>query len=281
MADRLKELLAKVLEWWNRFTAKQRTIIISVAAAVVFTFAIIIYIFTRPQYIEIMTCDNSAQAAEVVEALEAAGITHRESVDGRTIEVEKSQQSLASITLGSAGFVPNTLNRDLYFSDSIGTTSSDRERLWQLYMQDELELMFSSLEPVKSVQVDIELPQQNGTLMAAQQEGFAYIQLELSGTFTSANALAMAKCAATALGNKTTDNISIMDSEGNLLFAGGDDFNAQGTADSIQELQTQAESMLTYQVKRVFLATNQYQNADVVTHLALDYSAYESTIKTY
>ena len=138
MADRLKELWAKVLEWWNRFTAKQKTIIVSAAAVVIFTIAIIIYVFARPQYVEIMTCENTAEAAEVVEILNSAGVAHRESVDGRTIEVEKSQQSVASIALGSAGFVPDALNMDLYFSDSMGTTSSDRERKWQLYLQDKL-----------------------------------------------------------------------------------------------------------------------------------------------
>ena len=28
MVDRLKEILQKVQEWWNKFTAKQKTIII-------------------------------------------------------------------------------------------------------------------------------------------------------------------------------------------------------------------------------------------------------------
>lgn len=281
MADRLKELLAKILEWWNRFTAKQKTIIVSIAAAVVFTFAIIIYVFTRPQYVEIMTCDNSAQAAEVVAILESAGVTHRESVDGRTIEVEASQQSIASLAMGSAGFVPDTLNRDVYFSDSIGTTASDRERRWQFYLQDYLQLMFSSLDSVKTVYVFLDIPPQNGTLMAQQEEGGAYIQLELSGTFTSANAVAMAKCAATALGNSNTANITIMDMQGNLLFAGGDDYTAAGVANNLQELRSQAEAMVANQVKRVILATKYFQNADVVSHLDLDFSAYETTLKEY
>ena len=29
MADRLKELLSKILEWWNKFSTKQKTFIIS------------------------------------------------------------------------------------------------------------------------------------------------------------------------------------------------------------------------------------------------------------
>ena len=35
MLDRLKEIQAKALEWWNKFTSKQKTIIISLGAAVI------------------------------------------------------------------------------------------------------------------------------------------------------------------------------------------------------------------------------------------------------
>ena len=40
MVDKLKEIYNKILEWWKQFTPKQRTLIISVGAAVVVAFAI-------------------------------------------------------------------------------------------------------------------------------------------------------------------------------------------------------------------------------------------------
>ena len=63
MADRLKEIPAKILEWWNKFTAKQKTIIVAIAAVVIFTFAIIIYAFTRPQYTRFGTYEDTKVAA--------------------------------------------------------------------------------------------------------------------------------------------------------------------------------------------------------------------------
>ncbi len=42
MVDKLKEIPKKILEWWNKFTSKQMTIIISVAAGVVVALAILI-----------------------------------------------------------------------------------------------------------------------------------------------------------------------------------------------------------------------------------------------
>ena len=50
MADKLKEIPGKLLEWWNKYTSKQKTIIIGIVAVVIFTFVIIVYAFSRPQY---------------------------------------------------------------------------------------------------------------------------------------------------------------------------------------------------------------------------------------
>lgn len=33
MADKLKEIPAKILEWWNKFTTRQKSIIVGAAAA--------------------------------------------------------------------------------------------------------------------------------------------------------------------------------------------------------------------------------------------------------
>ena len=42
MPEKIKEILAKVMEWWNKFTSKQKTIIVALVSIVIFTFVIII-----------------------------------------------------------------------------------------------------------------------------------------------------------------------------------------------------------------------------------------------
>ena len=86
---------------------------------------------------------------------------------------------------------------------------------------------------------------------------------------------------ATWLRNDTTANITIMDTDSNLLFAGGDDYSTAGIANSMQELQNQAESMIANQVKKVLLGTKQYNDAAVTSHLSMDFSDYKETVKEY
>lgn len=59
MVDKLKELLNKVLEWWNKFSAKQKTFIISAGAGVILALAILITVLTRPQYTLLRDCETT------------------------------------------------------------------------------------------------------------------------------------------------------------------------------------------------------------------------------
>ena len=100
MADKLKEIPAKILEWWNKFTTRQKSIIVGAAAVVIFAFAIIMYVMSKPQYVRLITCETTSQASEIIDTLDSAGIAHKESNDGLKIDVESSQQSAAKLGTG-------------------------------------------------------------------------------------------------------------------------------------------------------------------------------------
>ena len=51
MAEKVKELQAKVLEWWNRYTSKQKTMIVSGVMVVIFAFALLVFFTSQPQYV--------------------------------------------------------------------------------------------------------------------------------------------------------------------------------------------------------------------------------------
>lgn len=282
MADKLKEIPAKVLAWWKRFTTKQKSIIIGIGAVAIFTFAILIYIFTKPQYERLVTCESAAEAAEIIDILEGAGIKYTSSSGGLVISVKEADVPNANWALGSAGYLSDDYdNLKDALSGSMSTTAADKEKFYVEHMEKKLESDLANMSNVKSAKVNLHVPDQNGTLIRERQESSAFIQLELDGTFTSANAANIAKAVAAYLGNETTANITILDSDSNLLFSGGDDYSTAGIASSMQELKNQAESMVANQVKKVLLGTNQYDNVEVTSYLAMDYSEYQETVHEY
>jgi flagellar M-ring protein FliF len=281
MADRLKEIPAKILAWWNKFTTRQKSVIIGIAAAVIFTFAIFVYVISRPQYTRLVDCETAAETAEIIEILDSNSIAHKESTDGLKVDVETSQISAARIAIAASGYVADGYSIDDALSGSFTTTSSDTEKRYKLYLEKKLEGDLEAMPAIKDARVSLNIPSQDGTISSQKEESSAYIQLELNDTFTSANAASLAKATATLLGNSTTANITIVDSNANLLFAGGDDYSTAGIANSMQELQNQAESQIANEVKRVLLGTQQYNNIEVASHLSIDYAGYQQTIKEY
>ncbi|MBR1700969.1 MAG: flagellar M-ring protein FliF [Lachnospiraceae bacterium] len=281
MPERIKEILQKVLDWWNKFTSRQKTIIVGLAATVIFAFAIVIYVSTQPKYVDLTTAENAARAAEVEELLTSAGIQHKASPDGLRFSVEQSQYQTAVWTLGANGYGADEYTIQQALSGSISTTASDKEKLTVAAYQSKLEKLLTGYANIKKATVILNIPADTGTLVRERQEASAFITLELDGTFTSANAANVARGVSTWLGNKTTSNITILDSESNLLFAGGDDYSTTGTASSIQDLQSQWQAMINHQVKTVLLGSKQFDNAEVACILDLDMSSREGADHTY
>ncbi|MCM1057616.1 MAG: flagellar M-ring protein FliF [Firmicutes bacterium] len=281
MPEKLKEILEKVKDWWNKFTARQRTIIIAIGAAVIFTLVIIVYVISRPQYIKLGTYATSAEAAKIVEILESAGVTPKVSDDALTIEVLSEQQYMANLALGSAGYTTSAMKYDEWVNSSMSTTSTDREHQWKLYLQEEMARTLECQSNVKDATVILTLPPQNGTLAAQNEETSAYITLELDGNLTSSQAAGLARCVSSGLGNAAMDKITIVDTNSNILFVGNDSNSAVGMAQSIQELRSQAQTFIASQLKTVLFGTQQFDQIAVTANLDVDYSQYQETWKEY
>ena len=81
MREWFRQLPAKIVEFWNRYTAKQKTLFFSVVAAVIITLVALFVILNRTSYTRLATFDNSAQTAEAETLLKENGIKHRVSDD--------------------------------------------------------------------------------------------------------------------------------------------------------------------------------------------------------
>lgn len=281
MPDKIKEIFQKVLAWWNKFTAKQKTIIIGITAAVVFTFAILIWIFTRPQYTQWQQCSTTKEAADVIAILDSATIEYETSSDGLSIKVKNSQLSAANLALGAAGYMPDQYSIEDATSGGFSTTESDKQKQYVYYMEQKLAKDITNIESVKSATVNLHIPDQTGTLIATEAESSAWIQLNLRDKFTPDQAATIAKAVATALGNTSTANITIVDTNANLLFSGEEDYSKAGVASSMLELRAQAETMVSADVKKVLVGSKQFDMVEVGCRLDIDFAEYQNTVHEY
>ena len=100
MLDKLKTIQTKIVEFWNRFTSKQKTMIICIAAAVVFTLVALVVLLNRTTYVEIVTFDNTTDASAAKEILTEEAIPFEFTNDGLTLSVPEESEATARLALG-------------------------------------------------------------------------------------------------------------------------------------------------------------------------------------
>lgn len=281
MVDKIKELWGKVLEWWNKFTSKQKTIIVGVAAAVVFAFAILIWVFSQPKYIELQQCENTKQASEIVNLLEGAEIPYETTQDGLLIKVQEKDMASARFALAASGIPATGMTIDDVTNGGFSTTESDKQKRYVEFKKSDIEELIESLEAVKKAEVRLSLPEKDGTLIASKEEASATIFLELVGDFTEENAAYVARAVATSLGNATTNNITILDTTAKLLFSGDSEMSVGGLASSQLTARQQQEGQVSNSVRRVLLGTGQFNSVEVACNLDIDFSATSSETQKY
>ena len=282
IVEKLKELANKILEWWNRFTAKQKTLIVSVVAVLIIAIVIIVSMLLKPKYSLLRECESTKEASEVIELLEGEGYAYEITDDGLRISVLAEQLGPANLLLGANNIQAAGYGIDNVTDGNFSTTESDKEKKYKVYMESRLENdVLSMFTAIKRAVVTLNIPENDGTLIAQEQESYATVVLELKDEFSQESAAYLARAVATSLGNDTTNNIVIMDSDGNMLFTGDEDLSASGLASTQLSVKSEAEKNMINSVRRVILGTNEFDNVEVSPNLVLDFSTQQRTEHTY
>ena len=101
IVEKLKEYGNKISEWWNRFTARQKTLIVSVVAVLIIALVFIVSMLTRPRYVLLRECETTKEAAEVRDLLEGESLNYEISDDGLIVQVLEKDISQANLLLGA------------------------------------------------------------------------------------------------------------------------------------------------------------------------------------
>ena len=285
MPDRIKELLNSIVEWWKKFTKKQQMIIASSALVVLLAAVILTVVLTKPEMIVIKICENAKEASTVQKLLDDANIYNEVSENGLTFSIKKQDSAAANILLGSNAIVTEDDKLKELLSGSLSTTEADKAKLVKEYQENKIATVLETLENVEQANVMLDIPTDDGTLIASEKESFAEVFLTLDGEMSEEQALGLARMIATVLGNKTTDNISIMDSNLNLLYSGGmggELTTASGIMAASQlSFQQKLENKVRGEIKNVLLGTGQYQSVEVGLNLPLNFDKSSTSRKEY
>ena len=220
MPERLKKIQAKLLEFWSKYTKKQRAIFLSIVGGVIVLLVVLIIILSRTVYMDLATFQDKTTAANAVSTLTQNGIKAKlkDENGSYVVQVDEKAEIQATVLITGTYGESEFFSIDQLLNNSLTTTDSDRRLKNDLYMRSEIETGLKKLSGVKDAQVIFYPTNQINSVLTKANEIACSVILETTEKLSSKNAESIAQLIATALGNKDASQIKIMDAEMNLLF---------------------------------------------------------------
>lgn len=282
MPEQVQKIWNRITEWWKKFSTKQKVLLSSVVATVMLALVILAFVVSTPTMVTLVECENTAQAGEVKELLDGdEGVPYEMSQDGLTFYVDEKYEAAASILLGKNSIPTTGFDIERVFEGGMGSTEADKTKLYKLYKEEYFAEQLETLSNVEEASVTLDIPYDDGTILAREQDAYAAVILTLSGEMSEEQTFGLAQYISTQLGNETTDNVLILDSDSNVLFSGADSDTAVGTASTQLSLRQKTENMVKSEVKDVLVGSGLYDHAEVATKLDMDFDQYRETEREY
>ena len=289
MMDRLIAIKDKFLAFWDKYTTKQKTLIISVVLAIFFAIVLLGYFLTRPVYTELVKLSGDT-ASTFDSALSSGEIDYKKESDskGNTVfSVEQSQYSDAVLLMGENKITDTEMSWDDAFNNDMTVSSAEKQTKATLALQSSIRKGLMNFDGVEDATVYVNRPTDDGTIFSEKKETSVSASLKLAkgSEITSETAQAIAYYLANAVGNSTTDNIILTDTTGNLLYGQKEDNTLGGSVSGSDDYKEKLRNTFCKNVSNMLMkagyddvqigSANIKFNMDKVTELVKTYTANE------
>lgn len=289
MMDQLIAVKDKALEFWNKYTAKQKTIIVCVVLAIFFALVLLGYFLTRPVYTHLATLSGES-ASEFATVLDEGSIDYQKESDSDGVtefSVEQSQYSDAVLLMGENKIADEGMGWTEALDNDMTTSSAEKSTKVTLALQSSIRSGVMNFDGVEDATVYVDRPTDDGTIYSEKKETAVSVGLKLKKGYemSGETATAIAYYLANAVGNATTDNIVITDTTGTLLYGAKEDNTLGGSVNSSSEFVEKLRNTFTKNVSDMLMkagyddvqigSSHIMFNMDKVTELVETYTANE------
>lgn len=216
MQERIKEVPAKFVEFWNKYTGKQKSIIIAVICVVLLAIGVTAYFVSRPTWVKFEAFRNVDDANAMTGALTDAGIKWKASSDGLTLYVHDKDYTNALYTMSDNNLVDTGYSWDKAFDNSMSTTESEKSQKRLLALQSELRNSMLHYSFIEDADVFIDVPETTYSVLDEEGKTSVTAQITLNeknkDLMTTGTAQSLAYWLANAVGTDV-ENVLINDSE--------------------------------------------------------------------
>lgn len=285
MQERLKEIPARIMEFWKKYSSRQKTIIIAVVCVVLVLIGVAAFFVSRPTYTKFQEFSKLDDANAMSKALDDAGISYRASDDGLTLYVQKGKMTEALYAMSDNNLVDTGYTWDKAFDNSMSTTESEKSQKRILALQTSIQKSLVQYSFISDADVFIDVPEQTYSILDEEDKTSITALITVSESkkdqLTPEAAEALAGWLANAVGTDM-EHVIINDTESNCVYNGATSDSlgagiAGGTTEYCEKLRNNIASNITK-----LLVKSNYDDIQVGTQgIRFNMSKAETLRKTY
>ncbi|MEO1170946.1 MAG: flagellar basal-body MS-ring/collar protein FliF [Myxococcota bacterium] len=265
---------------WSDMSWVRRLSIVGGTLAVLGVFAGMIFLGVRTQYAPLLTGLSPEDAAEVTQFLDDSNEPYRLAAGGSAVLVDSDRVYDLRLRLAGNGLPKGgTVGLEM-FDDPSMTMSRFAEQLnYRRGLEGELRRTIRQMDTVKDARVHIVVPERR--LFKKQQEpsrASVTVNLHSGRRLGTEQVDAITHLVAAAVPGLEAQQVTVVDSDGNILARGGEGSRA---LDSALEHQREVEDTLSERVRTLVERAVGYGNSQVTVSAELDFDQREQRSETF
>src|SRR5919206_2066650 len=219
-------------------TPKGKAVMAASAVGILLLAFVMFKVASAPSYTTMLTGLDPAETGRITAALDEKGVGYELRNNGTALAVVKSSIPQARIALAEKGLpAKGQPGFELFDKQKLGASDFQQKVTYQRALEGQIASTIGQVQGVSGAQVSLVLPEDQ--LFAAEQSP-ATAAVLLSGSSSSLDPSAVrgiASLVASSVKGLKTENVSITDSSGQLLWPNGDS-SGGGTGTSKLSLQS-------------------------------------------
>ncbi len=268
---------------FNRFSTGQKISIITITAVTIFATLFLLIIVNRPQYTILFSDLSSMDASAVRDRLQDEKVAYRLKDGGTTILVPKDKVYDLRLLLVSDGIPTQAgVGYEIFDRTNLGMSDFVQKLNYKRALEGELSRTISSIAEVEQARVHVVIPEPS-LFREDEKETTASVVLKLRSRIRlhEDQIRGISILVARSVEGLESENVTILDSYGNLLTGGEMPDSNVGLSATQLELQHNVESYLAAKTQTMLDGVLGSGRSIVRVNSELDFQSIERTSEIY
>ena len=267
----------------NTLTIKQKIVI---GVSVVTTFILIIFlvsIFNQPNYAVLFADLSQQDASKVIEHLSAKKIPYQIEDNGSIIRVPKDKVYETRLELAGKGLPSSgTVGYELFDKSSMGMSDFMQKLNYKRALEGELARTIAGQEGIDGARIHLVFPEKS-IFRDEQIPPTASVVIKLRDNYKlpKDKASAIVNFISSSVEGLSTNNITLIDTKGRLLWKEDSDDNLSFASTKQYEIKNSIEMYLAQKAQNLLDNVLGYGNSMVQVNAELNFNQVEKTMEIY